>query len=341
MNTADKIIDTCVKTSDMSSQVVAQTRDAGCDGIVTQTNNVGSQMEAVEVKEVDVTCDLLIPSDEDEDAASLEEVTCIKCNGSQMNKKGLPCRKCNGRGTLVSKELSAISAMVRQEVRDYCYSSFRKLFTDYLEDKTAEQAAVVHDRVICDGCNVNPIVGIRYKCSVRHDTDFCERCAASNDHAKYPLLKIRFPRQAPHRIICQFKNSAYQVEPVMAQPAPMRRSTVSEKAKPVRYSARFVRESFSDKHEIMAGDQFCKSWWLRNDGETAWPVGTTLVQTSGDDIRAPLVTVNVEVPAGATYEFQVECKAPATTGKYTAFFRLQTGRIKFGHKVWCDILVVP
>lgn len=36
----------------------------------------------------------------------------------------------------------------------------------------------------------------------------------------------------------------------------------------------------------------------------------------------------------------VECKAPADEGRYTAYFRMQTGNIKFGHKVWCDILVV-
>ena len=36
-------------------------------------------------KDMDVTCDLLIPSDDEE----MEEVTCIKCNGTQMNKKGL------------------------------------------------------------------------------------------------------------------------------------------------------------------------------------------------------------------------------------------------------------
>ena len=59
-----------------------------------------------------MTCDLPIPSDDD-DAADVEEVSCIKCNGTQMNKKGLPCRKCNGRGTLVSKELSAVAAIVR------------------------------------------------------------------------------------------------------------------------------------------------------------------------------------------------------------------------------------
>lgn len=34
------------------------------------------------------------------------------------------------------------------------------------------------------------------------------------------------------------------------------------------------------------------------------------------------------------------CKAPMKEGRYTAYFRMQTGNIKFGHKVWCDILVV-
>lgn len=62
-------------------------------------------------KDVDITCDLLIPSDDDD--ADVEEVSCIKCNGTQMNKKGLPCRKCKGRGTLVSRELSEVAAIVR------------------------------------------------------------------------------------------------------------------------------------------------------------------------------------------------------------------------------------
>jgi hypothetical protein len=33
-------------------------------------------------------------------------------------------------------------------------------------------------------------------------------------------------------------------------------------------------------------------------------------------------------------------KAPEQEGRYTSFFRMQTGRIKFGHKVSCDILCV-
>ena len=105
----------------------------GCDGILQEMQNQASQME-VQVKEQDVTCDLLIPSDDDEDAVDLEEVTCIKCNGTQMNRKGLPCRKCNGRGTLVSRELSAVASMVRQEVQEFLYTGFRRMFVDYLKD---------------------------------------------------------------------------------------------------------------------------------------------------------------------------------------------------------------
>lgn len=109
---SDAMVDTKVTTQDMSSQAYTNVRDQGCDGIQMTMQNQASQME-VEVKDCDVTCDLLIPSDGEEGQADLEEVSCIKCNGSQVNKKGLPCRKCNGRGTLVSKELSAVAAMVR------------------------------------------------------------------------------------------------------------------------------------------------------------------------------------------------------------------------------------
>ena len=93
-------------------------------------------------------------------------------------------------------------------------------------------------------------------------------------------------------------------------------------AKQPRYSARFVKESFPDKHEIICNDDFCKSWWMRNDGETAWPKGTMFVQTSGDDISAKMVTLKNEVAAGETFEISVMCKAPEQEGRYTSFFRL-------------------
>lgn len=46
---------------------------------------------------------------------------------------------------------------------------------------------------------MNPIIGIRYKCSVTEDFDWCEQCEATKEHP-YPFLKIKKPEQAPHSI---------------------------------------------------------------------------------------------------------------------------------------------
>ena len=58
------------------------------------TSHVGSQMER-DVKDSEVSCEIIIPDDE---AVAQEAITCVKCMGSTVNKKGLPCRKCKGTG---------------------------------------------------------------------------------------------------------------------------------------------------------------------------------------------------------------------------------------------------
>ena len=65
------------------------------------------------------------------------------------------------------------------------------MFTDYLDDKRAEQDKTIHENVICDGCGANPIVGIRYKSSVLNDYDICQTCEKNGVHNDKPLLKIR------------------------------------------------------------------------------------------------------------------------------------------------------
>ncbi len=52
----------------------------------------------------------------------------------------------------------------------------------------------------CDGCNTCPIVGVRYKCAVCKDYDYCEKCEATKPHV-HPFLKIKEPSQAPKAIL--------------------------------------------------------------------------------------------------------------------------------------------
>jgi hypothetical protein len=59
---------------------------------------------------------------------------------------------------------------------------------------------VIHKYVNCDGCNSKGIVGIRYKCSVCADFDFCESCEATIAHP-HPFLKIKTLKQTPIKIL--------------------------------------------------------------------------------------------------------------------------------------------
>jgi len=53
---------------------------------------------------------------------------------------------------------------------------------------------VRHRGITCDVCDMSPIVGSRYKCTVRSDYDLCQKCHGESD-PKFPMIKIRQPTQ--------------------------------------------------------------------------------------------------------------------------------------------------
>jgi len=51
---------------------------------------------------------------------------------------------------------------------------------------------VVHHGITCDGCQMSPITGIRFKCRVCPDYDLCESCEAKNVHpADHAMVKFK------------------------------------------------------------------------------------------------------------------------------------------------------
>lgn len=57
----------------------------------------------------------------------------------------------------------------------------------------------IHLNVNCDGCGKGPIQGVRYKCTVCKNFDYCETCEATKDHP-HAFLKIHEHGQAPKAI---------------------------------------------------------------------------------------------------------------------------------------------
>lgn len=71
--------------------------------------------------------------------------------------------------------------------------------------KKKEDEKLVHKNYICDGCEKGPITGIRYKCTVCEDFDYCEECEAKlGEKHGHPFLKIRKPEMAPAYIHCSY-----------------------------------------------------------------------------------------------------------------------------------------
>lgn len=64
-------------------------------------------------------------------------------------------------------------------------------FPQQAQDNTPKPA---HRGITCDGCNMSPIVGVRYKSVLRADYDLCEECEKEHD-PKDPLIKIKTPIQ--------------------------------------------------------------------------------------------------------------------------------------------------
>ena len=57
---------------------------------------------------------------------------------------------------------------------------------------------IIHFGVKCDGCGKFPIVGIRYKCAVCNDFDYCEDCENKySEKHNHPFLKIYEPKMKP------------------------------------------------------------------------------------------------------------------------------------------------
>lgn len=95
-----------------------------------QKNLIGNEKE--------VSCMILRPEDLkalDSAGANEELPECFRCDGKKVNKKGLPCKKCNGTGALNNKFFKDLYKILKLEVKTYCTQEYRKLFIQHLASK--------------------------------------------------------------------------------------------------------------------------------------------------------------------------------------------------------------
>jgi next-to-BRCA1 protein 1 len=120
--------------------------------------------------------------------------------------------------------------------------------------------------------------------------------------------------------------------------------------------ATFVSDVIEDGTVMAPNAVFEQTWFLRNDGSTAWPSGCSVKFVGGDNMCAvdPQHPASVHelvsaaestvcyspVAPGQDFGFTVLMRTPSRPGKVISYWRL-TGPSgeKFGHKLWCDVRV--
>jgi Zinc finger, ZZ type len=67
--------------------------------------------------------------------------------------------------------------------------------------RTTLTACTIQHNIICDGCKVHPVIGVRYKCTVCHDYDLCSDCYFGKKHdLSHCFLQIDCPGSAQMRL---------------------------------------------------------------------------------------------------------------------------------------------
>eukprot|EP00808_Paulinella_micropora_P020505 g78089.t1 len=83
------------------------------------------------------------------------------------------------------------------------------------QNQTAIEEGSSWPHHVCDGCEVTPIVGPRFHCTVCPDFDLCSACDAKNMHpADHPLIKLRQVPEAPRDVHVRIACDGCGVSPI-------------------------------------------------------------------------------------------------------------------------------
>ena len=137
-------IEACIKSGEMSLDVNAQAKAREQEAL----NEVQEEAEEKQPEENDE-----LPQEEEKPADPTNLVN------------GLPF------------DLEAFEERITKKVQTQCREECKNFLDAYFNQRmTNETSPATHSKIACAGCAAEPIVGIRYQCTVRKDYNLCERC---------------------------------------------------------------------------------------------------------------------------------------------------------------------
>jgi hypothetical protein len=91
--------------------------------------------------------------------------------------------------------------------------------------------------------------------------------------------------------------------------------------------AKYVSDvTVPDGTQMTPGQQFVKTWQIKNTGTCTWATGYTLIYGYGEKMSGKAVALTSDVPPGGTTEVSVNLTAPSKVGSYTGAWRMSNAK---------------
>lgn len=220
-----------------------------------------------------------------------------------------------------------------------------------------------HKYVTCDGCS-KPVFGIRYKCAVCHNFDYCENCEENFSKAhEHAFLKIRQPENAPKKLMCivpenykSFNPSFHQNGPTLIENLNILKEYKIKDVDSIEEALKFKQEEFY-KNEIKQKNCFVpiknfsfkakkgeiKSFLIKlvNLESKEWSKNDTLKCISSSTLKCNDIHLNqfIKQNQDVNVEVKLEC---LKVGQFTTFLQMSENNDEtklFGDIIQIDILV--
>lgn len=191
---------------------------------------------------------------------------------------------------------------------------------DYVK-KSKPTSRPVHDHIYCDGplCKDKVVIikGVRYKCAICHDTDFCAACESSPllDHdPSHPLIKLKVANPRLHLSTEYFLQDTLPVKNNNSNQAGQSQDQEEKEQPPLSplreeeqqgaadESVQAIKEEEAEADSRNAIPDFdaklldfschangCLTWVYKNTGSMTWPRYTSVSPSSEEDHRTETI----------------------------------------------------
>lgn len=106
------------------------------------------------------------------------------------------------------------------------------------------------------------------------------------------------------------------------------------------YDLSTVDVTYPDGTEVTPGQDFVKTWKIRNTGSCTWGTGYGPIFAYGEKMSGVAEPLTGAVAPGEEVEISVRFKAPTATGEFSSYWRMaNASNIPFGEEIFVLIVV--